>query len=102
MSKIVDQVSQNPKLVAKVYTSLNLLTSECCRSMVQVFDELIKLESDPNPLAIELAVCGDDFVNELLVKLETETGGSNYSRILRILTLQPQLHACLLRKEVVK
>jgi hypothetical protein len=78
MAKITEKASSSPGVVINVYTNLNVFGPDMTKAMITIFEEMIKHESDPNPLAVELAPKGEDLVNELLVRMENETIESTY------------------------
>ena len=102
MIKIAEQMGKSPKLIVKIYTSTKLFPIELTKTIIGIFEEMLKIESDPNPLAVELEIWGNDFVDELINQIETDSSGDNIIKILKILMIQSNTHHCFLRKEPLK
>jgi hypothetical protein len=102
MSKIVEQASHHSVPMSNIITNVHLFEKNDIKAIVTIFDEFIKLEADPNPLSAALSSIEIDLASDLLERLEGETTESNYSQIIKICTIQPELHRCFLRKEVLK
>lgn len=102
MSKISEEMGKHPEVITKVYSNLDKFEPDQSKALVIVFDELLKLDVDPHPLSEKLSTHGNDFTNDLVSNLETETSESNYAALWKAVTYQPELHSCMLRKEICK
>ena len=102
MNKIAEQLGKNPKILSRIYCSTKLFPVELTKTIIHILEEMLKIESDPNPLAVELEICGNDLVDELINQLETDTTGETITKILKILMIQRNTHQCFLRKEPLK
>lgn len=86
----------------KVYTNLKVFENDTSKTLVAIFDHLMNLETDPNPLAAGLCEHGTEFTDRLLDNLTNETNDSIYKHLLRLWTVHSDLHKYLLRGEVFK
>lgn len=92
MTKITEQMSKNSELLVKIYTSLNEFDYENSKYLIEIFDECMKLEVEPNLVSEQLALRGKEFIDELITKLENDVNGTYYAQIIKICTLQTEIH----------
>lgn len=95
-------MSKHSELLVKTYTSLNEFDNENSKYLIEILDECMKLEVEPNLISEQLAIRGKQFVDDLISKLENDINGTYYVQIIKICTLQTEIHQWILRDEVLK
>ena len=101
MLKIVEETSNHAKLLSHVYSNLSIFEGEFAKLLVHIFEEYMKLEVSPNPLAESLHGEGNKFIDDILDKISSSSKGNMYAQVMKICTFQPEIHLCQLRSEVI-
>jgi hypothetical protein len=92
MTKITEQMGNDPNAMVRTYTNLNEFDNENSKFLIEIFEQCMKTEVDPNPLSEQLAKVGNEFINDLLTKLENDANGTNSVQVMKICTLQVEIH----------
>ena len=105
MIQIAEEFGKNPNQITMIYSNLESFTDEMIPALLNILKELMKIESEPNPLSVDLGKDDDSVhweIENLLEKFSKETESSNYSELIKILTLQPETHRIFLDLDVLK
>ena len=101
MLKIVEETSNHAELISQVYSNLSIFEGELASLLVHIFEECMKFEATPNPLAENLHGGGNKFIDDILDKISSSSKGDLYAQLMKIWTFQPETHLWQLRSEVI-
>jgi hypothetical protein len=105
MMKICEEFGRNIKSVIIIYSHLENFSLENAESLLSIFKELMIVDSEPNPLSVEVAENKDAVqwnLKDIFAKFSKETKSNNYAQLIKILTMQPETHKMLLSIEILE
>ena len=91
LTKIVTEFSKHVDIVKLILINMDLFSSENRKYIIEIFGDLMKTNSDSNPLAVALEPDVETTIDKILTKFDITGMSIHYSNALKIMTNQKPL-----------
>jgi len=100
--KIATEFGNYSDIVARIFVNFDVFTTEDKKNIIEIIDELLKIDIDPNPLSESLAKDSKTIIEQMLAKFDAPGMSIHYSNLLKIMTNQNELIGSFLKVEIFK